>query len=148
MRILAFRPPVETTCTKGVFVKLMRNGAVLAALVGGIVLAGGGVASADSHATGAVFGSPGVLSGNLVQVPIDESSNFCGNTFNVIAALNPTFGAHCINGSHHSSDGRKFGGPHLNAAGGHMRAFGDHMSTPDMMSDAMMSDAMNGDDCD
>ncbi len=43
------------------------------------------------------MGSPGVLSGNLAQVPVHVPINVCGNTVNVIAALNPTFGNVCVN---------------------------------------------------
>ncbi|MBH5334095.1 chaplin [Streptomyces pactum] len=43
------------------------------------------------------FGSPGVLSGNVVQVPIDIPLNICGNSINILAAFNPTFGNVCIN---------------------------------------------------
>lgn len=42
-------------------------------------------------------GSPGVLSGNVVQVPIHIPVNVCGNTVNVIGLLNPAFGNACIN---------------------------------------------------
>ena len=77
--------------------KFMRKGAVLTALIGGIMLAGAGVAAADADATGAAIGSPGVLSGNLVQVPIHVPVNVCGNSVNVIGALNPAFGNSCSN---------------------------------------------------
>lgn len=125
--------------------KLMRNGAVLAALVGGIILAGGGVASADSHATGAVIGSPGVLSGNLVQVPVDVPINLCGDSIDVIAVLNPALGNSCTNGSSDTSDGKNIGTQHMNPMGhkGHMGMFSHPMGTP-----MMSSDAMNTDDCD
>ncbi|WP_416212286.1 chaplin [Nostoc sp. DedSLP03] len=43
------------------------------------------------------IGSPGVLSGNLVQVPVHVPVNVCGNTVNVIGLLNPAFGNTCIN---------------------------------------------------
>jgi LPXTG-motif cell wall-anchored protein len=43
--------------------------------------------------------SPGVASGNSVQVPVHVPVNACGNTVNVIGALNPTFGNSCTNGS-------------------------------------------------
>ncbi|MBT2406375.1 MULTISPECIES: chaplin [unclassified Streptomyces] len=70
-----------------------------------VVLAAGalmaaGVASpamADADATGYAVGSPGVLSGNLLQVPVHVPVNVCGNTVNIIALLNPAFGNHCIN---------------------------------------------------
>ena len=68
-----------------------------AAATGGLVLAGAGVAVADSGANGAAVGSPGVLSGNVVQVPINLPINVCGNTVDIVALLNPAFGNTCIN---------------------------------------------------
>ncbi|MEV0224767.1 chaplin [Streptomyces sp. NPDC050704] len=56
-----------------------------------------GVAAADSGAHGAAAHSPGVLSGNLIQVPVHVPVNVCGNTVNVIALLNPSFGNECVN---------------------------------------------------
>lgn len=56
-----------------------------------------GVAVADAGAEGAAVKSPGVLSGNLVQVPVHVPVNLCGNTVNVIGALNPAFGNTCVN---------------------------------------------------
>ncbi|GGU73509.1 membrane protein [Streptomyces litmocidini] len=70
-----------------------------AAVVAGIVLAMG-VASpafADAEAEGWAVGSPGVLSGNVVQVPIHVPINVCGNSVNVIGLLNPAAGNTCIN---------------------------------------------------
>ncbi|WUE96836.1 chaplin [Streptomyces sp. NBC_00490] len=54
-------------------------------------------AFADAGAEAAAVHSPGVLSGNVVQVPIHIPVNVCGNTVNVIALLNPAFGNTCIN---------------------------------------------------
>jgi hypothetical protein len=54
---------------------------------------------ADSNANGAATDSPGVASGNNVQVPVHVPVNACGNTVNVIAALNPAFGNSCANRS-------------------------------------------------
>ncbi|WLQ44038.1 chaplin ChpH [Streptomyces laculatispora] len=68
-----------------------------AAVTGGLVLAGAGMAVADSGAQGAAIGSPGVLSGNVVQVPVHVPVNVCGNTISVIGLLNPTFGNTCFN---------------------------------------------------
>ncbi|WP_405818983.1 chaplin ChpH [Streptomyces sp. NBC_00838] len=68
-----------------------------AAATGGLVLAGAGMAVADSGAQGAAVGSPGVLSGNVIQVPIHIPVNACGNTVSVIGLLNPTFGNTCVN---------------------------------------------------
>ena len=50
-----------------------------------------GVAAADAGAHGAAVHSPGVLSGNVVQVPVHIPVNVCGNTVSVIGALNPAF---------------------------------------------------------
>lgn len=68
-----------------------------AAATGGLLLAGAGMAMADSGAHGAAVHSPGVLSGNLVQVPVHVPVNVCGNTVNVIGLLNPAFGNTCVN---------------------------------------------------
>ncbi|MEU6195275.1 chaplin [Streptomyces sp. NPDC047061] len=70
-----------------------------AAVIAGAILALGGAAPAfaDSGAHGAAIGSPGVLSGNVIQVPIHIPINVCGNSLNLIAALNPTFGNTCVN---------------------------------------------------
>ncbi|WP_314250590.1 chaplin [Streptomyces kutzneri] len=77
------------------------NSAKKAALVlatAGLAAAGAaGSAAADSSAEGAAVGSPGVLSGNLLQVPVHIPINLCGNTVNIVGALNPAFGNVCIN---------------------------------------------------
>ncbi|WP_327280034.1 MULTISPECIES: chaplin [unclassified Streptomyces] len=77
------------------------------AVAGSALAAGAGLAVADAGAHGAAVGSPGVLSGNLVQVPVHVPVNVCGNTVNVIALLNPAFGNPCINasGGEHHTDG-------------------------------------------
>ncbi|MEV5127506.1 chaplin [Streptomyces decoyicus] len=91
-----------------------------------VVLSGAGVASASDHgrhhnhnrhyhdhyrndhrglynhrsganAAGFAAGSPGILSGNNVQVPINIPINICGNSLNLLAALNPAFGNACVN---------------------------------------------------
>ncbi|MER8033519.1 chaplin [Streptomyces hydrogenans] len=56
-----------------------------------------GAAAADSLAEGAAVKSPGVGSGNVVQVPVHVPVNLCGNTVSVIGALNPAFGNACAN---------------------------------------------------
>ncbi|GGZ85427.1 chaplin ChpH [Streptomyces subrutilus] len=68
-----------------------------AAATGGLVLAGAGLAVADAGAQGAAIGSPGVLSGNVIQVPVHVPVNVCGNTISVIGLLNPSFGNTCVN---------------------------------------------------
>ncbi|MFC9461318.1 chaplin [Streptomyces sp. NPDC056637] len=68
-----------------------------AAATGGLVLAGAGIAAADAGAQGATVKSPGVVSGNVIQVPVHVPVNACGNTVSVIGLLNPTFGNACVN---------------------------------------------------
>lgn len=48
-------------------------------------------------AVGTATGSPGLLSGNVVQVPVDIPVNACGNTLNVVGLLNPAAGNTCVN---------------------------------------------------
>nr|WP_156702349.1 chaplin [Streptomyces sp. Z38] len=68
-------------------------------VAGGLLAAGAGMASATegSHADGKAVGSPGVVSGNLVQVPVDVPVNVSGNSINVIGVLNPAFGNVAVN---------------------------------------------------
>ncbi|MFC5148595.1 chaplin [Streptomyces aureoversilis] len=68
-----------------------------AAVTGGLVLAGAGLAAADSGAQGAAVNSPGVVSGNVIQAPVNVPVNVCGNSINVVGLLNPTFGNTCVN---------------------------------------------------
>ncbi|MFG2617041.1 chaplin [Streptomyces sp. NPDC048507] len=61
------------------------------------ILGASGAAVADAHAEGAAIGSPGILSGNVIQVPIHIPINVCGNSVNVIGLLNPAVGNTCVN---------------------------------------------------
>ncbi|WP_439812667.1 chaplin [Streptomyces sp. P9-2] len=54
-------------------------------------------AYADSGAEGVAAGSPGVASGNSVQLPVHVPVNVCGNTVNVVGLLNPAAGNTCVN---------------------------------------------------
>ncbi|GHG00480.1 hypothetical protein GCM10018791_09750 [Streptomyces zaomyceticus] len=69
----------------------------MALAAGAVVVAGAAVASADAGAQGVAAYSPGVGSGNLIQVPIHIPVNACGNTVSVIGLLNPSFGNTCVN---------------------------------------------------
>ncbi|MFE4519792.1 chaplin [Kitasatospora sp. NPDC056783] len=71
----------------------------VAAATGGLVFAAAGVASAHGGAVaeGVAAGSPGVVSGNTIQVPVHVPVNFCGNTVSIVGLLNPTFGNTCGN---------------------------------------------------
>ncbi|EST39030.1 hypothetical protein N566_04275 [Streptomycetaceae bacterium MP113-05] len=76
----------------------VRTSLAAAALATVGVLGAAGTASADGIARGTAVNSPGVLSGNVFQVPVHAPVNVCGNSLNVIGALNPTLGNVCING--------------------------------------------------
>ncbi|MFB7503129.1 chaplin [Streptomyces broussonetiae] len=71
--------------------------AVVALGTGAVVVGGAGLALADAGAEGAAVDSPGVLSGNLLQVPVNVPVDVCGNTVDAIALLNPAFGNTCVN---------------------------------------------------
>ncbi|MGW2373609.1 MULTISPECIES: chaplin [Kitasatospora] len=78
----------------------MRNfkkAAALTLATTGLVLGAAGGAFASAEAEGVAAGSPGVLSGNQLQVPIHIPINVCGNTVNLVGLLNPAFGNHCAN---------------------------------------------------
>ncbi|MEU8855425.1 chaplin [[Kitasatospora] papulosa] len=100
---------------------------VMTVAAGAMAFGGAGVASADAGAEGFAHGSPGVLSGNVVQVPVHVPINVCGNSLNIIGLLNPSFGNTCANGDfdraheddkgEHHSDGK--GKHHSDAKGKH-----------------------------
>ncbi|MFE3556145.1 chaplin [Streptomyces sp. NPDC059193] len=69
----------------------------VALVVGAVVVGGASVAAADAGAQGVAAYSPGVGSGNLIQIPIHIPVNVCGNTVSVIGLLNPSFGNTCVN---------------------------------------------------
>ncbi|GGV04129.1 hypothetical protein GCM10010211_84210 [Streptomyces albospinus] len=54
--------------------------------------AGSAFAHDGGHAKGAAVSSPGIGSGNLVQVPVKVPVGVAGNTVNVGGVLNPAFG--------------------------------------------------------
>ncbi|EPJ41561.1 hypothetical protein STAFG_1404 [Streptomyces afghaniensis 772] len=72
-----------------------------------MVLSGAGLAAADAGAKGAAIGSPGFLSGNVVQVPVHVPINVCGNTVQFVGLLNPAIGNTCKNEGHKKDDHKK-----------------------------------------
>ncbi|MFF8941465.1 chaplin [Streptomyces sp. NPDC014864] len=68
-----------------------------AVLAGAALMTCAGTAAADAGATGTATDSPGILSGNVIQVPIDLGLNLCGNTIDVIGLLNPAGANACMN---------------------------------------------------
>ncbi len=79
--------------------KNLKKAAAVTMVAGGLLAAGAGMASATNgaHADGQAVGSPGVLSGNLVQAPVDVPVNVSGNSVNVVGVLNPAFGNLAVN---------------------------------------------------
>lgn len=62
--------------------------------------AGAAAAANPSPPTGPIGvtgNSPGVLSGDVIQVPIHIPVNVCGNSIDVIGLLNPASGNTCTN---------------------------------------------------
>ncbi|MEI5009690.1 chaplin [Streptomyces sp. PmtA] len=83
----------------------IRRTGLVAAMVTGGALAAAGAAHADSGAQGSAAGSPGLLSGNTVQIPVHVPVNVCGNTVNVVGLLNPAIGNSCENGGNGTGEG-------------------------------------------
>ncbi|MFD9100524.1 chaplin [Streptomyces virginiae] len=75
----------------------VRRGLAVALMAGAVVAGGAATAAADACAQGVAAYSPGVGSGNLIQVPIHIPVNACGNSVSVIGLLNPAFGNTCVN---------------------------------------------------
>ncbi|KND37132.1 chaplin [Streptomyces acidiscabies] len=59
-----------------------------------------------AHADGSAHDSPGVLSGNGIQLPVHLPVNVSGNSVNVVGALNPAFGNEAVNTSHEDPPAR------------------------------------------
>lgn len=74
--------------------KNLKKAVAVTVVAGGLVAASAGLASATegAHAGGTAVGSPGVVSGNVIQAPVHIPVNAVGNTVNVIGVLNPAFG--------------------------------------------------------
>ncbi|WP_425835815.1 chaplin family protein [Streptomyces fractus] len=115
--------------------QVMRKGLITMAAAGGVLAVTGGYAHADSSANGSSSDSPGVLSGNSVEAPVDVPVNVCGNTINVVGLLNPASGNDCGG----SGGGDKAGGQSSDGggsqAGGHTGdspgvGSGNHVSVP------------------
>ncbi|MEU2183762.1 chaplin [Streptomyces thermolilacinus] len=71
--------------------------AVVIAGTSAVILSGAGLAVADAGANAVAANSPGVASGNILQIPVHIPINVCGNTINVVGLLNPAFGNTCAN---------------------------------------------------
>nr|WP_247198746.1 chaplin [Streptomyces sp. LBUM 1477] len=120
--------------------QVTRKGLMTMAAASGVLAAAGGAAHADAGAQGSATHSPGVLSGNTVQAPVESEVNVCGNTVSVVGLLNPAAGNKCSNGGggkharggQGGGQGASYGGSH---AGGHAGdspgvASGNHVQVP------------------
>lgn len=70
---------------------------VVSAATGMAVIGAAGIALADAGAGGAAADSPGIESGNVLQLPINEPLNLCGNSASVPGLLNSVSGNACAN---------------------------------------------------
>ncbi|MYR18409.1 chaplin, partial [Streptomyces sp. SID6137] len=71
------------------------KGLVLTSAAVAAVAGAAGAAAASSGADGVAANSPGVASGNVIQVPVHVPVNVCGDSIDVIGLLNPAFGNTC-----------------------------------------------------
>jgi hypothetical protein len=107
----------------GVIAVVTASGAMAVALPVSAAFAADG-ATAD----GSAAGSPGLISGNGIQLPVHVPVNVCGNTVNVVGLLNPAAGNACANRAH---DGAGTGG---SATSGGAIAHGGAKDSPGVLS--------------
>ncbi|GKQ39676.1 chaplin [Streptomyces sp. A012304] len=95
---------------------------------------GSGGAQADGHSSH----SPGVASGNHVQAPVHVPVNVCGNSVDVVGALNPAVGNSCTNqggnGGDSAGGGSGTGGSGANSGSGGAQADGHSSHSPGVAS--------------
>ncbi|MFI1534700.1 chaplin [Streptomyces anandii] len=79
--------------------RVTRNGVIAVAAASGAMAMAVPVSAfaAGATADGAAIGSPGVISGNTIQLPAHLPVNVCGNTVNVVGLLNRAAGNQCAN---------------------------------------------------
>ncbi|MFI6054926.1 chaplin [Streptomyces violascens] len=76
----------------------IRTALAATALAATAVMGAAGTAAAnDPPPTGQADHSPGVLSGDVIQIPIHIPVNVCGDSINVIGLLNPASNNTCTN---------------------------------------------------
>lgn len=84
---------------------------MLGMTTGGLLMTGLGMASAhaDTTASGETSHSPGIGSGNLIQLPVNAPINVCGNQLDVIGILDSVTGNSCSNGGGSAAGGSSGG---------------------------------------
>ncbi|MEU6288154.1 chaplin [Streptomyces sp. NPDC046988] len=120
--------------------RVTRNGVLAVAASGALAVtmpAYAAFASDGATADGSSAGSPGLVSGNTVQLPVDVPVNVCGNTVNVVGLLNPAAGNGCANtgkgGASHGSDAAHQGTGAAGTPGG-AHAEGSGKDSPGVLS--------------
>lgn len=108
--------------------RVTRTGVMALAAVSG-AMAVALPAHADSAADGSAAGSPGLISGNGVQLPVHLPVNLCGNTVNVVGVLNPAAGNTCANQGAGGTPGK-----HGASSGGGATARGAEQGSPGVVS--------------
>ncbi|MFG2602449.1 chaplin family protein [Streptomyces sp. NPDC048514] len=89
-------------------------------------------AADGAAADGSAASSPGLISGNGIQLPVHVPVNVCGNTVNVVGLLNPAAGNTCAN-----TGGAKAGGAGKGsgaASSGGAKAEGGAADSPGLLS--------------
>ncbi|MFF0969392.1 chaplin [Streptomyces sp. NPDC003703] len=112
--------------------RVTRNGVIALAASGAVAMAVPVSAAFAADADGVAAGSPGLLSGNGVQLPVDVPVNACGNTVNVVGLLNPAAGNRCANTS--SAAASSGHGTHGTQSGGGAAAHGGAKDSPGVLS--------------
>lgn len=121
--------------------RVTRNGVLAVAASGALAVtmpAYAAFASDGATADGSSAGSPGLISGNTVQLPVDVPVNVCGNTVNVVGLLNPAAGNSCANtgkgGASHGSDTAHKGKGAAAGTSGGAHAEGSGKDSPGVLS--------------
>lgn len=73
----------------------MRKTVIAAAFAAVAVVGTAGTASADAGAVGGASDSPGILSGSVIQVPVDLDASICGNNVSLLSSLTSALGTTC-----------------------------------------------------
>ncbi|MFL4946359.1 chaplin [Streptomyces sp. MMS24-I31] len=102
--------------------RVTRNGVIAVAAASGamaltVPVSAAFAADGGASAEGAAAGSPGVISGNTLQLPVDVPVNVCGNTVNVVGLLNPAAENRCANASDGGDRAPSSGGATAQASG-------------------------------
>ncbi|MGW3495351.1 chaplin [Streptomyces sp. NPDC001020] len=117
--------------------RVTRNGLIAVAAASGAMTVAL-PAHADSAAQGTAAGSPGLISGNTIQLPVNVPVNVCGNTVDVVGLLNPAVGNTCANRGtvHHAvpGGGVSTGPSHHAASDGGAFAHGRATDSPGLLS--------------